>query len=48
MARAQRASSVLETTRRRLAGLKSITPAPDFGSALSIRHRCHRSVALGQ
>lgn len=36
MARARRTSTVLETARRRLAGLKSITPAPDFGTALSV------------
>ena len=27
---------MLETARQRLAGLKSITPAPDFGAALSL------------
>jgi predicted nucleic acid-binding Zn-ribbon protein len=36
MARARRSSSVLETARQRLAGLKSITPAPDFGTNLSL------------
>ena|SRR5947207_856353 len=36
MARPRRTSQVLETARRRLAGLKSISPAPDFGTALSI------------
>jgi hypothetical protein len=35
MARQRRTSAVLETTRQRLAGLKSITPAPDFGSNLN-------------
>lgn len=36
MARAKRKSAVLETARRRLAGLKSITPAPDFGTNLKL------------
>ena len=36
MARTKRTSTVLETARQRLAGLKSITPAPDFGTALSL------------
>ena len=36
MARLRRTSSVLETARQRLAGLKSITPAPDFGAALTV------------
>ena len=36
MARTKRTSTVLETVRQRLAGLKSITPAPDFGTALSL------------
>lgn len=36
MARLKRSSAVLETARRRLAGLKSITPKPDFGPALDI------------
>jgi hypothetical protein len=36
MARAKRKSSVLETARQRLAGLKSITPPPDFGSNLKL------------
>ena len=36
MARLKRGSNVLEAARQRLAGLKSITPAPDFGSALSL------------
>jgi hypothetical protein len=36
MARTERTSTVLETARQRLAGLKSITPAPDFGAALSL------------
>ena len=35
MARARRSSSVLETARQRLAGLKSITPAPNLGPTLS-------------
>lgn len=36
MARPKRSSQVLETARRRLAGLKSITPAPDFGPNLKL------------
>jgi hypothetical protein len=36
MARLRRSSSVLETARQRLAGLKSIQPAPNFGSNLSV------------
>jgi len=36
MARAKRTSSVLETARQRLAGLKKITPAPDFGTDLKL------------
>jgi hypothetical protein len=36
MARQRRSSSVLETARQRLAGLKSIQPAPNFGSNLSV------------
>jgi hypothetical protein len=36
MARAKRSSPILETARRRLAGLKSITPAPDFGPNLKL------------
>src|SRR6266542_3169219 len=36
MARAKRTSSVLETARQRLAGLKQITPAPDFGPDLKL------------
>lgn len=36
MARRKRTSAVLETARQRLAGLKSITPAPDFGSDLTL------------
>lgn len=36
MARLKRSSSILETARLRLSGLKSITPKPDFGSALDI------------
>ena len=36
MARAKRSSSVLDTARQRLAGLKAINPAPDFGPALSL------------
>jgi len=36
MARPKRNSTTLEAARQRLAGLKSITPTPDFGSALSL------------
>ncbi len=36
MARLKRRSTVLETARKRLAGLKSITPAPDFGPTLKL------------
>ncbi len=36
MARLKRSSTVLETARRRLAGLKSITPTPDFGPNLKL------------
>jgi len=36
MARLRRTSRDLEAARQRLAGLKSINPAPDFGSALSL------------
>lgn len=35
MARAKRKSAVLETARRRLAGLKSIKPAPNYGPLLT-------------
>ena len=35
MARKRRTSAVLETTRQRLAGLKQIDPAPDFGGNLN-------------
>lgn len=36
MPRLKRGSSVLETARHRLAGLKSISPRPDFGPALDL------------
>ena len=36
MARARRSSSILDTARQRLAGLKAITPAPNLGPALSL------------
>lgn len=36
MARVKRSSSVIETARQRLAGLKSINPAPDFGPNLTL------------
>jgi hypothetical protein len=35
MARQRRTSAPLETTRQRLAGLKQIDPAPDFGGNLN-------------
>ncbi len=46
MARAKRSSSILETARQRLAGLKSITPAPDFGPGLSLLTYEQKSTAL--
>lgn len=36
MARLKRSSTVLETARQRLAGLKSITPKPNFGPTLDL------------
>src|SRR5712692_7120572 len=36
MARKRRTSAVLEIARQRLAGLKTIKPAPDFGGDLSV------------
>ena len=36
MARTKRTSTILETARQRLAGLKSITPAADFGATLTL------------
>lgn len=36
MARLKRSSPILDAARQRLAGLKSITPKPEFGSALSL------------
>lgn len=36
MARLRRTSQVLESARQRLAGLKSINPAPNFGTALTV------------
>jgi hypothetical protein len=36
MARRKRTSTVLEDARHRMAGLKSITPAPDFGPNLKL------------
>jgi len=36
MARTKRTSTVLDTARQRLAGLKSISPAPDFGATLTL------------
>jgi len=36
MARLRRKSTVLDTARQRLAGLKAILPAPDMGKALTL------------
>lgn len=36
MARKKRASLVLEVAHKRISGLKSITPAPNYGSTLTI------------
>ena len=36
MARSKRTSAILEQARQRLAGLKSITPLPDFGPNLKV------------
>jgi hypothetical protein len=36
LARLKRKSTVLDTARQRLSGLKSITPAPDFGANLKV------------
>ena len=36
MARQKRSSDTLEIARQRLAGLKEITPKPDFGTALTV------------
>jgi hypothetical protein len=36
LARLKRSSTILETARQRLSGLKSITPKPNFGPALDI------------
>jgi hypothetical protein len=36
MARLKRSSTVLETARQRLSGLKSITPKPNFGPTLDL------------
>ena len=36
MARPKRSSTILEAARQRLAGLKSITPKPNFGPALDL------------
>jgi hypothetical protein len=47
MARAKRNSSVLETARQRLAGLKSITPPPDFGANLKLEGYEQQINALG-
>ena len=47
MARLRRSSTVLETARQRLAGLKSIQPAPDFGPNLSVADYEKKITALG-
>lgn len=36
MARSKRTSTILESARQRLAGMKSITPLPDFGANLKL------------
>ena len=36
MSRLKKSSAVLDTARKRLAGIKSITPAPDFGPQLTV------------
>lgn len=36
MARSKRTSAILESAHQRLAGLKSITPLPDYGAALKL------------
>ena len=36
MARAKRTSTILDSARQRLAGLKSITPEPDYGASLTL------------
>jgi hypothetical protein len=36
MARLKRSSTILETARQRLSGLKTITPKPNFGPALDL------------
>jgi len=36
MARSKRTSTIVETARQRLGGLKSITPTPDFGATLTV------------
>lgn len=36
MARSKRTSPILESARQRLAGLKSISPPPEFGSNLKM------------
>jgi hypothetical protein len=47
MARAKRKSTALETARLRLAGLKAITPAPDFGTGLQLDDYEQEIDALG-
>ena len=41
MARLKRSSNVLETARQRLAGLKTITPKPNFGPTLDLEEYEH-------
>jgi hypothetical protein len=36
MARTKRTSTILEEARQRLAGMKSISPPPDFGASLTL------------
>jgi hypothetical protein len=47
MARLKRSSTVLETARQRLSGLKTITPKPDFGPALDLDQYEREIEALG-
>ena len=47
MARLKRSSPTLETARQRLSGLKTITPAPNFGPALALDRFEQEVEALG-
>lgn len=47
MARLKRSSPNLETARQRLSGLKTITPAPNFGPALALDQYEQEVEALG-